>query len=173
MYLLMDTWGLLMQVSPFRYLRINGYLHLPEAFRSLSRLSSAPSAKAFPLCSYLLDLFAKLSFKLFRNVVAILHFLFGIFLSSIILSRFNWLFYFSLFSFQGTVINIMLVYFFKRLFPFKWRLRDSNSWPPACKAGALPTELNPHIIFFFTTFFSKSGLKWTRTTDLALIRRAL
>ena len=27
-----------------------------------------------------------------------------------------------------------------------WRLRDSNSWPPACKAGALPTELNPHKI---------------------------
>ena len=26
----------------------------------------------------------------------------------------------------------------------EWRLRDSNSWPPACKAGALPTELNPH-----------------------------
>ena len=27
----------------------------------------------------------------------------------------------------------------------KWRWRDSNSWPPACKAGALPTELHPHI----------------------------
>ena len=26
-----------------------------------------------------------------------------------------------------------------------WRWRDSNSWPPACKAGALPTELHPHI----------------------------
>ena len=26
----------------------------------------------------------------------------------------------------------------------KWRLRDSNSRPPACKAGALPTELSPH-----------------------------
>ena len=25
-----------------------------------------------------------------------------------------------------------------------WRLRDSNSRPPACKAGALPTELSPH-----------------------------
>ena len=25
-----------------------------------------------------------------------------------------------------------------------WRWRDSNSWPPACKAGALPTELHPH-----------------------------
>ena len=38
--------GLLRQVSPFRYLRIVGYLLLPEAFRSLSRLSSALSAKA-------------------------------------------------------------------------------------------------------------------------------
>ena len=28
---------------------------------------------------------------------------------------------------------------------FEWRLRDSNSRPPACKAGALPTELNPHF----------------------------
>ena len=27
----------------------------------------------------------------------------------------------------------------------QWRIRDSNSWPPACKAGALPTELRPHI----------------------------
>ena len=28
-----------------------------------------------------------------------------------------------------------------------WRLRDSNSRPPACKAGALPTELHPHLIW--------------------------
>ena len=27
-----------------------------------------------------------------------------------------------------------------------WRQRDSNSRPPACKAGALPTELSPHLI---------------------------
>ena len=26
-----------------------------------------------------------------------------------------------------------------------WRWGESNSWPPACKAGALPTELHPHI----------------------------
>ena len=26
-----------------------------------------------------------------------------------------------------------------------WRWRDSNPWPPACRAGALPTELHPHI----------------------------
>ena len=47
----MDDRGLLSQVSPFRYLRINGYLLLPEAFRSLSRLSSALSAKASTLRS--------------------------------------------------------------------------------------------------------------------------
>ena len=51
----MDTWGLLMWVSPFRHLRINGYLLLPEAYRSLSRLSSALSAKASTLRSYMLD----------------------------------------------------------------------------------------------------------------------
>lgn len=43
----------LRRVSPFRYLRIIGYLLLPEAFRSLSRLSSALSAKASTLCSFL------------------------------------------------------------------------------------------------------------------------
>ena len=39
-------------VSPFGNLRINAYLLLPEAYRSLSRPSSAPDAKAFPLRSY-------------------------------------------------------------------------------------------------------------------------
>ena len=40
------------RVSPFGYPRIKGYLLLPVAFRSLSRPSSAPDAKAFPLRSY-------------------------------------------------------------------------------------------------------------------------
>lgn len=52
----MDDWSLSSRVSPFRYLRINGYLLLPEAFRSLSRLSSALSAKASTLRSLSLDL---------------------------------------------------------------------------------------------------------------------
>ena len=39
-------------VSPFGDLRIIAYLQLPEAFRSLSRPSSAPDAKAFPLRSF-------------------------------------------------------------------------------------------------------------------------
>ena len=50
------TWVLPRCVSTFGYPRINGYLLLPEAFRSLSRPSSAPGAKAFPLRSFQLDL---------------------------------------------------------------------------------------------------------------------
>ena len=38
-------------VAPFGNLRIKGYLLLPAAYRSLSRPSSAPDAKAFPLRS--------------------------------------------------------------------------------------------------------------------------
>ncbi len=44
------------RVSPFGNPRIDGYLHLPAAYRSLSRPSSAPDAKAFPLCSSSLEL---------------------------------------------------------------------------------------------------------------------
>ena len=43
-----------MRVSPFRHPRLSGYLLLPGAFRSLSRLSSALSAKASALCSFCL-----------------------------------------------------------------------------------------------------------------------
>ena len=48
----MDTWSLSMWVSPFRYPWIIRYLLLPTAFRSLSRLSSALSAKASTLRSF-------------------------------------------------------------------------------------------------------------------------
>ena len=47
-----DNRVLLCCVATFGYLRIIAYLQLPEAFRSLSRPSSAPDAKAFPLRSY-------------------------------------------------------------------------------------------------------------------------
>ena len=46
--------GFLQQVSPFRDPRITGYLLLPAAYRSLSRLSSALSAKASTLRSFCL-----------------------------------------------------------------------------------------------------------------------
>ena len=43
-----------MQVSLFGHLRINTYLQLPVAYRSLSRPSSSSRAKASPIRSYLL-----------------------------------------------------------------------------------------------------------------------
>ena len=49
-----DTWASPMWVPPFRHLRIVRYLPLPAAFRSLSRLSSALSAKASALCPFCL-----------------------------------------------------------------------------------------------------------------------
>ena len=45
-------WILSSRVAPFGNPRINGYLLLPVAYRSLSRPSSAPDAKAFPLRSF-------------------------------------------------------------------------------------------------------------------------
>ena len=46
---------LLCRVSPFGNLRIKAHLRLPVAYRSLSRPSSALSAKAFPLRPLQLD----------------------------------------------------------------------------------------------------------------------
>ena len=46
------TWILSMWVAPFGNPRINGYLLLPVAYRSLSRPSSAPDAKASFLRSF-------------------------------------------------------------------------------------------------------------------------
>ena len=44
----------LRRVPPFGHLRVKGYLLLTAAYRSLSRPSSAPSAKASALCPSLL-----------------------------------------------------------------------------------------------------------------------
>ena len=58
------------RVSPFRHPRINAHVQLPAAFRSLSRLSSAPSAKASALRPTMLNLFVSPSFasRLIRAV---------------------------------------------------------------------------------------------------------
>ena len=71
----MDDRGLLCRVSPFRHLRINGYLLLPAAFRSLSRLSSALSAKASTLRSSSLDLMAGVASPAMASLVLDVFFL--------------------------------------------------------------------------------------------------
>ena len=63
-----------MRVAPFGDPRISGYLLLPAAYRSLSRPSSAPSAKASALCPSLLGLFLYPRFSRFiRFSLAAIH----------------------------------------------------------------------------------------------------
>ena len=98
-------------VSSFRNLRINAYLQLPEAYRSLSRLSSAPSAKAFALRPCSLDHIKLISFEiglypldslLPTKIIVTLPFEIAIFLKKeltiIFVSQL-------LFSFQGTSLS--------------------------------------------------------------------
>ena len=56
----MDDRGFLCRVSPFGNLRVSGYLLLTAAYRSLSRPSSALSAKASSLRPYQLNLYSYL-----------------------------------------------------------------------------------------------------------------
>ena len=53
---LRNGWPSTSRVAPFGNPGINGYLHLPQAYRSLSRPSSPPRAKASTVCPYLLSL---------------------------------------------------------------------------------------------------------------------
>ena len=66
-----------MSVSTFGNLRIEAYLQLPAAYRSLSRPSSAPDAKAFTLCSCSLEL-SLLVLIMFLELLEFLNIYFGL-----------------------------------------------------------------------------------------------
>ena len=51
---------------------------------------------------------------------------------------------------HGSIISL------NRCLQLRWRWWDSNPWPPACRAGALPTELHPH--WFIGSLFSFNEL---------------
>ena len=71
MYSLSDLIFFIWVVSQFGNLRIEAYLQLPAAYRSLSRPSSAPDAKAFTLCSLLLELLSLLSFAWVSQIICL------------------------------------------------------------------------------------------------------
>ena len=132
MYLLMCNWSSFSWVSPFRNRRIKGYLLLPGAYRSLSRLSSALSAKAFTICSFMLDQIDLCRFitQMLAPSVALIWFRFynslhlwnmvyrnhlvlilGYWLFLINIPRMSWYFiWYSMCSFQGTVFVKFLLY---------------------------------------------------------------
>ncbi len=59
----------------------------------------------------------------------------------------------SLFFWLLPISNQFLCEIFSR-----WRLADSNRWHPACKAGALPTELNPHVKRLKSEYFKRQSI---------------
>ena len=50
-----------------------------------------------------------------------------------------------------------------------WRIAGSNRWPPECKSGALPTELQPHKLWLAVGQVGLRGLE-PRTSALSAQR---
>ena len=117
-------------VVPFGNPRIKGHLHLPAAYRSLSRPSSPPRAKASAMCPYLL-------------------FVLPITYGRYILSAFNFTFFWS-HHVKERCFN------YKTIIKTEWRITDSNRWPSACKADALASWANPPS-YKWKTESGKSG----------------
>ena len=129
-------------VSTFGYLRIEAYLQLPAAFRSLSRPSSAPDAKAFTLCSCSLELLSiAVSFAILVFIGCLPPFSDKIAVSLPLFSFGKTNFFFNCFSLSVSFYSFIQLSMIKLLSRF--RIRSIH----------------------------RSG--WTRTIDLALIRRAL
>ena len=158
--------GVLHRVSPFRDLRINACLRLPAAFRSLPRLSSAPGAKASAPRPSLLNR------PLFMPSVALLGFSSSgcfthphsavaapcgacfYFLGCFVLSRFS--------QTQDTMnIPCLPALPIHEILIFQYSVFKVQ-YGSCLLSGYTPQGLS-----------RLSGLKWTRTTDLTLIRRAL
>ena len=101
------------RVSPFGNPRIKVYSQLPRAYRSVSRPSSPLDAKASTKCTFIAWIIICTEINLFLDKNSLCD---G--LLNYIKQHWIWL--------LGW-----------------WRWTGSNRWPPACKAGALPTELHP------------------------------
>ena len=158
------------RVVPFGNLRINGYLHLPEAYRSLSRPSSPPRAKASAMRPCLL------SFKLtFKYQVSSIRYYPGI-LNIAVLKTYGSIYTFS------SLLNFTFCTSCQRsflCFQRWWRITDSNRWPSACKADALASWANPPRVIehrnnvLATTIFVRSSPRQSWTADLYIISVAL
>ena len=124
----MDDCSPYSRVSPFRDLRIKGYLLLPEAFRSLSRLSSALSAKASTLRSLYLDLLI-LAFSIYSVILSalfllrIFRYVFGCLTKSYLI------YLLTMCSFQGT-------YWLSGSHCINWTFSLSNHYQIFYKSGS-------------------------------------
>ena len=158
-----DDWILSSRVAPFGNLRVTGYLLLTVAYRSLSRPSSAPDAKAFPLRSYQLDqsktkLFAcsrcELCRQFFREIVIVTH------LYDVPQLKYTLLCLFrhrtSLLPYFTLLLHCSV---FKVHYPITFAIRFED---PTFQSGL---QIQQQTLF--------GGPEWARTTDLAIISRTL
>ena len=151
------------RVVPFGNLWIKGYLHLPRAYRSLSRPSSPPRAKASAMRPCLL------SFKL--TAPKTIHYWNGKYRRE----------YGLIYTFSSLLLFYFLYIMSKivSLFQRWWRITDSNRWPSACKADALASWANPPRVIehrnnvLATTIFVRSSPRQSWTADLYIISVAL
>ena len=163
-----DDWILSSRVAPFGDPRINGYLLLPEAFRSLSRPSSAPDAKAFPLRSFQLDL-SPFSQRLVREFLVLFENYAGLQRSKLYVT----LHPFECYAVPQSICFVMCFHTtplccltcFVTLFSFQG-------------AGLQPLLQSDLKIRSFDQVFkskgkSPGGPEWARTTDLTIISRTL
>ena len=157
------------RVVPFGNLWIKGYLHLPRAYRSLSRPSSPPRAKASAMRPCLL------SFKLtFKYQVSSIRYYPGI-LNIAVLKTYGSIYTFS------SLLNFTFCFIMSKIVSLArwWRITDSNRWPSACKADALASWANPPRVIehrnnvLATTIFVRSSPRQSWTADLYIISVAL
>ena len=158
------------RVVPFGNLWIKGYLHLPRAYRSLSRPSSPPRAKASAMRPCLL------SFKLtFKYQVSSIRYYPGI-LNIAVLKTYGSIYTFS------SLLNFTFCTSCQRsflCFQRWWRITDSNRWPSACKADALASWANPPRVIehrnnvLATTIFVRSSPRQSWTAVLSIMSVAL
>ena len=164
----------LCRVSPFGNLRIDAYVPLPGAYRSLSRPSSAPDAKAFPLRSFSLNLLVlknyagSIRFSVCRNCYP---------LFSTIASNFCLLLPCLSFA-LCSVFNVQMV---SAPIGTKFQhLGSLNAETCFQYGGDSRTRTDDPLLakqvlsqLSYTPIYEIGGPKWTRTTDLTIISRVL
>ena len=156
-----------------------GYLLLPVAYRSLSRPSSAPDAKAFPLRSFQLDL-SPFSQRLVREFLVLFENYAGFTKIEIVChpASFRMLFHNQFVSSVSPQRNLSVALLaFVTLFSFQGADRRPQAF--ACLRHSFQPLLQSDLKIrsFDQVFKSKGkspgGPEWARTTDLTIISRTL
>ena len=176
-----DDRFLICRVSPFGNLRIDAYVPLPGAYRSLSRPSSAPDAKAFPLRSFSLNLLV------LKNYAGSIRFLPSVEIVSTLCFHNCFKLYLLLpcLSFAlCSVFNVQTPYHGERdSAPIGTKFQHLGSLnAETCfqSGGDSRTRTDDPLLakqvlsqLSYTPGYEIGGPKWTRTTDLTIISRVL